>query len=226
MLFISPALDVILSPNAYHPYLSTHTITDEEVCNKTFELYQHALYQAIDAHPVRLMVPVLLSHVKSGGLLQPTLHIPRYLQVPQAQQGEPLPVMQDFFTRLNIKLEHHYIPKRKRQFSSLPYDVVTRDITPHHTLVVFWFNKSDYRSLGRLNDNTRYLSTSIASAWADTQKIVITNPALWPSLIRLGTPLGLNAKQRNPQQEWDVMKALLRWVAHHSLVGGDIIHWR
>lgn len=192
---------------------------------------QKALDDTVRQHPVRLMTSVLLYH--PNGYLPVELcweQAPNreYLTQPRPNKQEPDTLIASFFERLNIQIEQNFLSRRvklKQRVSNKPYHAISKRLTPHHTIVVFFFNKSDYASLGRETGHSRYLRTCIVNAWHRTIGIECDNYCELNPWISASDGLVINARVDKPKDNLHAMHNQLSWLAHASLGDFPITYW-
>ncbi|TVO31540.1 hypothetical protein [Vibrio algivorus] len=189
----------------------------------------HALEHSIQKHPLRLVFAVILEHPpRNGGCVKNLNHRPHAtsLQTPTTEPKIPDKMMQAYFDNINHRLEKYYIPRRNRKFSRMPFHALTKPITEHQTIVVFLFNRSEYKSLGRDTGLSKYLITQLNSAWTDTIDFIdgyMSGLSWWS---RVGKQWEVNMKHGSKQSEMDAMRYQLSWLAHPSLGDSPIQYWR
>ncbi|TVO39431.1 YagK/YfjJ domain-containing protein [Vibrio algivorus] len=190
---------------------------------------QQALDEAIKAHPLRLITSTLLYQPNGYFPIEPSFDIypnVTYLMQPQPNKPQSDHLIPTFFGRLNAQLERSFIPDKGRSFSNKPYQAITKRLDVHYTLMVFIFNKSDYRSLGRETGLYRYLRTHIIEAWCQTIGVMGGSFQEKSQWLAIGEQFELNMKKSEDKRKYNAIHHHLTWLAHRTLGDSPITHWR
>ncbi|WP_105901867.1 YagK/YfjJ domain-containing protein [Vibrio gangliei] len=230
------AIKQLLISNLNHSTYSAHAYRGKSLAYPlaqarlgALSICRHALEHTLQVHPLRLMVCVALSHPsRQGPLIHHLGHNPKAtnLKAPTADSKTEDVLMRAYFDNLNYRLEKEFIFRRTGKFGCKPYHALTMNVGNYHTLVIFAFNRSEYRKLGRATSHPRYLQTQIRNAWADT---IGLNHFQFDSLkawADVGEQWEVNMKHEDKQSEVNAMHYQLSWLAHRSLGGNPVIYWR